>query len=73
MAAAMGQDRVDQAIGRIERALDRLEASAVRAPPLRDMGDDREVAELRRAHHALRGKVESAVAQIDRLLSAEAR
>jgi DNA polymerase III delta subunit len=61
-AGAMGQDRAAASIERIERALVRIEAAAGRAS--RDDG-------LRQAHAALRGKVEGAIAQIDRLLETE--
>jgi hypothetical protein len=69
----MGQERVDQAIGRIERALARLEAAAGRPSPPAVAGEGGEAAELRRAHQALRGKVEGAIGQIDRLLAAAER
>ena len=69
----MGQERVDQAVGRIERALARLEAAAARAPASPDMADHGEIAELRRVHGTLRGKVEGTIAQIDRLLAAAER
>lgn len=65
----MGQERVDQAIGRIERALARLEAVARRPPPSADAGEAGEISELRRVHGNLRGKVEGTIAQIDRLLA----
>jgi len=64
----MGQDRVDISIARIERALSRIEAAAARVPaptPSDDAAND----ELRRAHQALRGKVESAIAELDGLLA----
>jgi hypothetical protein len=67
----MGQERVEQAIGRIERALARLEAAADRAPAIPQMGEDRQLSELRRVHQTLRGKVEGTIAQIDRLLAAD--
>lgn len=67
----MAYDKAMQAIGRIERALARIEAAATtdRAPPR----DDRELLSLRQAHQALRGKVEGAIAQIDQLLAAGER
>jgi hypothetical protein len=64
----MGQDRAEQAISRIERALARIEVAAGRAPAGEAAGD-RDDSGLREAHYALRGKVESAIAQIDRLLA----
>jgi len=59
----MGDRRTEAALGRIERALGRVEAAASRpAPqPAPDAG-------LREAHEALRGKVETAIRQIDQLL-----
>ena len=70
----MGQERVSQALGRIEQAIARIEAAASR-PATQTAGtqapDGAEVESLRDAHQALRGKVESAIAQIDRLLATE--
>jgi len=65
----MGAERALQAIGRIERAVARIEASAARprpAPQPTADGDER----LAAAHAQLRGKVEAAIAQIDELLAA---
>jgi hypothetical protein len=68
---AMAEERAIQAIGRIERALARIAAAAenLQAPPR----DDSDLRELRDVHHALRGKVEGAISQIDRLLAAGER
>ncbi len=57
-----------QAIGRIERALARIETAATKTPEPapRDKGELRQLQEV---HHALRGKVEGAISQIDRLLA----
>ena len=63
------------AIARIERALARLEAAAARPPAPAPAAapsptvDDQEVSELRRAHSALRARVEGAISQIDGLLA----
>jgi hypothetical protein len=59
----MGDDKALVAVGRIERALARIEAAAARpaASPASD-------GTLREAHEALRGKVETAIRQIDQLL-----
>ncbi|HYG48593.1 MAG TPA: hypothetical protein VD846_11725 [Allosphingosinicella sp.] len=66
----MGQDRVAQAIGRIESALARIEAAAQR-PSAPGPSED---GALREAHEALRGRVREALAQLDTLIaSAEAR
>jgi hypothetical protein len=64
----MGQDRAMQAISRIEQALARLEQSASRRPPA--PVDDSELLALRQSHRMLRGKVEHAIGEIDRLLAA---
>lgn len=63
----MADDSAMNAIGRIERALARIEAAATRAPEPRD---DSELRQLREVHQALRTKVEGAITQIDRLLAA---
>jgi hypothetical protein len=67
----MGQERVSQALGRIEQAIARIEAAASRGASQVGGGDGSEVANLREAHEALRGKVQGAIAQIDRLLETE--
>lgn len=63
----MGDQRALDAIGRIERALARIEASASRQPPAPG-ADGAELERLKGAHVALRGRVEGAIGQIDRLL-----
>jgi hypothetical protein len=63
------------ALRRLEQALARVEAAAARAPASGDgpatgsghAGDEA----LRRAHFALRARVEGAIAQIDRMLETE--
>jgi hypothetical protein len=65
----MGDDRVIELIGRIDRALARIEASASRQPAAAP--DDGRAAALEEAHRALRSRVEGAIAQIDRLLAAD--
>ena len=65
----MADERAMFALGRIERALARLEAAAGRAPAASNNG---ELRQLQQAHQALRGRVEGAIAQIDRLLDAGA-
>jgi hypothetical protein len=62
----MNDERSLRAIQRIEAALTRIEAATDHLPPPRD---DSELRELRAVHHALRGKVEGAISQIDRLLA----
>jgi hypothetical protein len=66
----MADESAIKAIGRIERALARIEAAAAGKPQPRD---DSELRELREVHQALRGKVEGAISQIDRLLAAGER
>jgi hypothetical protein len=64
----MIDEKAMQAITRIERALARIEEAAGRIPPPRD---DSELIRLREVHQNLRGKVEGAISQIDRLLATE--
>ena len=64
----MGDQRALDAIGRIERALARIEASARRPQRAGNGADPTELEQLREAHLALRGRVEGAIGQIDRLL-----
>jgi hypothetical protein len=64
----MHDERAMQAIDRIERALARIEEAATQAPqPV--VRDESELRQLREVHQALRGKVEGAISQIDRLLA----
>jgi hypothetical protein len=56
------------AVERIERALARIEAVADKVPPARN---EEELRRLREVHQALRGKVEGAISQIDRLLATQ--
>lgn len=63
--SVMADDRAMEAIGRIERALARIEAAAER----NSGRDDGELRRLREVHQSLRGKVEGAISQIDRLLA----
>ena len=66
----MGQDAAGIAIARIERALARIEAAAARpAPASAPAVDDQEISDLRRAHQALRSRVEGAIAQLDGLIA----
>ncbi|WP_332811197.1 hypothetical protein [Sphingomonas sp.] len=69
----MKDERALAAVERIERALARIEAAAAKVPATRDDSDLRELRELREVHQALRGKVEGAISQIDRLLATEER
>jgi hypothetical protein len=57
-----------QAIGRIERALARIDAAASKKPEPAPR-DESELRQLREVHQSLRGKVEGAISQIDRLLA----
>jgi hypothetical protein len=64
----MSDDRALRAIDRIERAFARIEAGS---GPGRPAATDEALVDLRRTHHALRGKVEDAIARIDQLLTTE--
>ena len=66
----MTDERALKAIERIERALARFEEATNRQPAPRD---DDELIKLREVHQALRGKVEGAISQIDRLLATAER
>jgi hypothetical protein len=57
----MPDERSLAALQRIEQALGRIEAAA-------RPGADEELRQLRQVHETLRGKVEGAIASIDRLL-----
>jgi hypothetical protein len=61
----MTDERAMIAIDRIERALARIHEATSKSPPR----DDGELIKLREVHQALRGKVEGAISQIDRLLA----
>jgi hypothetical protein len=67
----MADERATQALDRIERALARIEraATGLQSAP----ANDGELRRLRETHQALRGKVEGAISQIDRLLAANGR
>lgn len=64
----MGQDRAEQAVGRIERALARIESAAQRitATPTRAAPDE---SGLQEKHEALRRSVGEALARLDTLLA----
>jgi hypothetical protein len=61
----MGDSRALAALARIERALARIEAAGARLAAPAPAATDAVPGE---AHRALRGKVEQAIAQIDRLI-----
>ncbi|MEA3016029.1 MAG: hypothetical protein QOI38_751, partial [Sphingomonadales bacterium] len=63
----MSEERTSAAIARIERALARIESAAERQPAA--ARPEPELRQLREVHEALRGRVEGAIAQIDRLLA----
>ena len=63
----MLDERTSAALGRIEQALTRIEAAAARKPV--SAFENEELARLRTAHQTLRGRVEQAVSQIDRLIA----
>jgi hypothetical protein len=66
----MSDERALNAIDRIETAFARIEAVTSGAKPA-TAHEESELLHLRQTHHALRGKVEDAIAQIDRLLASE--
>jgi hypothetical protein len=63
----MGDERAMEALGRIERALARIEAAAGRQPA--PQADEGELLALRDTHRALRSRVEEAIGEIDRMLA----
>ncbi len=63
----MSEERALAAIERIERAIARVETAAGRRPTA--PRDEPELLRLREVHEALRGRVEGAIEQIDRLLA----
>ena len=71
MQPAMGDERVIELIGRIDRALARIEGAARPSAPPQAPAEDGRAAALEEAHRALRARVESAISQIDRLLAGE--
>jgi phage shock protein A len=63
----MSSERAIEAMERIERAIARIEAAAAaQSVAPREEG---ELERLREAHQALRGQVEGAIEQLDRLLA----
>ena len=62
----MSDERALAALARIEQALARIEEAAGRQP--KAPSAEPELRQLRAVHEALRGRVEGAIAQIDRLL-----
>lgn len=62
----MSDERASHAIDRIEQALARIEAVSTSALARRE-----EFAELKQRHQSLRGRIEGAIAEIDRMLEAE--
>ena len=56
-------------IGRIDRALARIEAAAARSPAAPLSQDEDRVAAIEGAHQALRARVERTISQIDRLIA----
>jgi hypothetical protein len=70
MRRFMGDEVIDL-VGRIDRALARIEAAATSpasAPAMPPAMDDGRAAALEAAHGALRARVESAISQIDRVI-----
>jgi hypothetical protein len=69
MRKSMGDERVIDLVGRIDRALARIEAAATSPAPAKASADDGRAAALEEANNALRVRLESAIAQIDRLIA----
>jgi hypothetical protein len=67
MPLQMGDDHTMEVLGRIERALARIEAAAGRRPA--PHGNEGELLALRDTHSALRSRVEEAIGEIDRMLA----
>jgi hypothetical protein len=65
----MGQDKAELAIGRIERALARIESAARRNAASAASADNG----VRDAHEALRGRVRDTLTQLDGLIAAAER
>ncbi|QPQ55492.1 hypothetical protein IC614_02490 [Allosphingosinicella flava] len=65
----MQDERTSAALSRIEKALARIEQASARTPA--PSYDNEELTRLRAAHQTLRGRVEQAVGQIDRLLAGQ--
>ena len=65
----MSDERALNAIDRIETAFARIEAVTKATKPAAP--EESELLHLRQTHQALRGKVEDAIAQIDRLLASD--
>lgn len=65
----MSEERALEAILRIDSALARIEAAGRRGSAAAP-DQEPELRRLREVHEALRGRVEGAIAQIDRLLEA---
>jgi hypothetical protein len=64
----MSEERAVAALERIDAAISRIEAAAARRPA--SAAHEPELRRLREVHEALRGRVEGAIAQIDRLIAA---
>jgi len=63
----MENQRARAAMARIERGLDRLQAARHAADS--SVPDRDEIERLRAAHQTLRGRVESAIGELDRMLA----
>jgi hypothetical protein len=67
MPLPMGDDRTMEALGRIERALARIETMTEGHPAAQV--DEGELHALRETHRDLRIRVEEAIGEIDRMLA----
>lgn len=64
----MSEDRLILAIGRMERALARVEAAAGRTPPA-PVGDDDAFRALAAKHDKLKSNVDAAIAALDGIIA----
>jgi hypothetical protein len=66
----MADERALEAVARIERAIDRIEAAAARpAPPPTPIDEAPEYRRLRSAHDRLRDRVAGAIGQLDQVIA----
>lgn len=65
----MSEDRLILAIGRLERALSRVEAAASKPAAIQDNGARVELETLSARHDRLKHQVESAIIAIDQLVA----
>jgi hypothetical protein len=69
----MTDDRLLRAIGRLERALSRIEVSGKNRPAPLENKPDPALALLDRRHIILRSRTQAAITRLDRLIGTEAQ